>query len=85
MTTTEIDKLHTLNQTLTNVENELLHRRVASQDAAIDNAMDAFHELEAQGHVEICYAPCDDDAPAEGGAAGGDGAPPAAAPEGDEQ
>jgi hypothetical protein len=59
MTQPEMDKLNALNHTLGDVENELLRRRVAHLDSAMDDAVDVVNQLAAQGHVEIC--PCGDD------------------------
>jgi hypothetical protein len=59
MTQHEMDKLNALNHTLGDVENELLRRRVAHLDSAMDDNMEVMNQLAAQGHVEIC--PCGDD------------------------
>jgi hypothetical protein len=59
MTQPEMDKLNALNHTLGDVENELLRRRVAHLDSAMDDNMEVMNQLAAQGHVEIC--PCGDD------------------------
>ncbi|MFA4971302.1 MAG: hypothetical protein WC683_01730 [bacterium] len=57
MPTTQDEKLRTLNHSLGAIENELLHRRLASREADLDDAVDVINDLAAQGHVDIC--PCE--------------------------
>jgi len=54
-----MDKLTALNHTLGDVENELLRRRVAQMDTAMDGAMEVINQLAADGHVDI--RPCGDE------------------------
>jgi len=60
MTTGE--KLGTLDQTLTGVENELLRRKVARQDDTIDGALDIINQAAEAGAIALdnCDG-CDDD------------------------
>ncbi len=52
-------KLQDLNNTLSAVENSLLHRKLAQREADLDDAVDVINDLAEQGHVDIC--PCGDE------------------------